>query len=227
VGLLASALVAFPSGDAQGRNVGLYQPATLAAMEMLFSNESGAPLVILGQPDIAQGKLDNPIFVPKALSFMLHRDWSAEVKGLAHFPKDQLPDNIPLLYYSFHIMVGLGTLFIGLTGLAALLLRRGTLYANKPMLWALMLAIPFPYIANTMGWITAEIGRQPWLVHGLMRTSDGSSATVSAGNALFTLLGFMGIYTVLSILFLFLAAREIEHGPERKEIPALRTASAL
>jgi cytochrome d ubiquinol oxidase subunit I len=81
------------------------------------------------------------------------------------------------------------------------------------MLWVLLLSLPFPYIANTAGWITAEIGRQPWLVYGLMRTSDGYSKLVSAGNGLFTLLGFMGMYTVLGILFLFLVRREIESGP--------------
>src|SRR5579872_583723 len=82
------------------------------------------------------------------------------------------------------------------------------------MLWILMLALPFPYIANTAGWMTAEIGRQPWLVYALMRTTDGYSKTVSAGNGWFTLLGFFGMYTVLGIFFLFLVRREIEHGPE-------------
>ena len=81
------------------------------------------------------------------------------------------------------------------------------------MLWILMLILPFPYIANTAGWMTAEIGRQPWLVYGLMRTANGISPEVSAGNGLFTLLGFMGMYTILTILFLFLIYREIEHGP--------------
>ena len=212
-GLIAACLVAFPAGDAQGKNIGRYQPVTLAAMEGLFSSESGAPLAILGQPDMEKNRLDNPILVPRALSFMLHRDWTAEVKGLSDFAKDAHPDNVPLLYYSFHIMVGLGTLFIALTGISTLLLWRGALFTARPALWALMLAMPFPYIANTAGWLAAEIGRQPWLVYGVMRTSEGSSANVSAGNALFTLLGFMGLYTVLSILFLFLVSREIEHGP--------------
>jgi len=96
---------------------------------------------------------------------------------------------------------------------AALLLWRGTLYRSKWMLWILMLSLPFPYIANTAGWMTAELGRQPWLVYGLMRTADGYSKTVSAGNGTFTLLGFLGMYTVLGILFLFMVRREIENGP--------------
>ena len=121
---------------------------------------------------------------------------------------------MPLLFYSFHIMIGLGTIFIALLALAYYKLRRGTLFQSKGMLWALMLLLPFPYIANTFGWMTAEIGRQPWVIYGLMRTEHGASQNVSAGNGLFTLLGFLGVYAVLSILFLFLVHREIDHGPE-------------
>src|SRR3989442_1472017 len=126
----------------------------------------------------------------------------------------RLPPALPLLYFAYHVMVGLGTIFIAVLGLAAWRLRGGRLYASRGLLWALMLMLPFPSIANTAGWLTAELGRQPWLVLGLMRTQEGSSPSVSAGNALFTLIGFMGMYTVLSILFLVLVYREIEHGPE-------------
>jgi cytochrome d ubiquinol oxidase subunit I len=99
-------------------------------------------------------------------------------------------------------------------GLSAFLLWRGKLFGSKPMLWVILLSLPFPYIANTAGWMTAELGRQPWLIYGLMLTRDGASPQVSAGNGWFTLLGFLGMYTVLGILFLFLVRREIEHGPE-------------
>jgi cytochrome d ubiquinol oxidase subunit I len=111
-------------------------------------------------------------------------------------------------------MVGLGTAFIAIMVVSAFLLWRGKLFGSRWLLWILVLSLPFPYIANTAGWITAEIGRQPWLVFALMRTADGYSKTVSAGNGMFTLLGFMGMYTVLAIFFLFLVRREIEHGPE-------------
>jgi cytochrome d ubiquinol oxidase subunit I len=93
-------------------------------------------------------------------------------------------------------------------------LWRRALYRSRAMLWIILLALPFPFIANTAGWITAEVGRQPWLVYGLLRTANGASPVVSAGNAWFTLIGFMGVYTVLGILFLFLVYREIERGPE-------------
>lgn len=213
-GAIATVLLAFPTGDQQGKMVALNQPPTLAAMEGLFNTENGAPLALIGQPDTERGRLDNAIAIPKMLSFLTYQRWNAEIKGLNDFPRDQWPDNIPLLYFSYHIMVGLGTLLITITALSALLLGLGRLYRNRAMLWTLMLAFPFPYIATTAGWMTAEIGRQPWLIYGLMRTSEGTSARVSAGSAVFTLLGFLGLYALLGVLFLFLIWREIERGPE-------------
>jgi len=214
VGVVATFLMAFPTGDGQGKNLARHQPVTLAAMEGLFRTVEGAPMVLIGQPDMEKMRMDNPLQVPRVLSFLTYSRWKAEVKGLDAFPRDQWPDNIPLLYYSYHIMVGLGTLFIAIMAVSASLLWKGRLYHFRPMLWVLMLAFPFPYIANTAGWMTAELGRQPWLIYGLMRTSGGASSHVSAGNAMFTLIGFMGMYAVLSVLFLFLVYREIEHGPE-------------
>ncbi len=212
-GLTASLLMAFPTGDRQGRNIARYQPVTLAAMEGLFEDQRGAPLAIIGQPDVEARKLDNPIVVPDALSFLTYRRWKAKVQGLLEFPSDQWPDNIPLLYYAYHIMAGLGTIFIAVFAVAGWLLYRGRLYGTPLMLWALMLLTPFPYIATTAGWMTAELGRQPWLVYGLMRTEVGSSPLVSVGNGLFTLIGFMGMYAALSVLFLFLIYLEIQRGP--------------
>jgi cytochrome d ubiquinol oxidase subunit I len=213
-GLIAAVLVAFPTGDGQGKNIALHQPVTLAAMEGLFETKEGAHLTLIGQPDMDKLKMDNPIHIPKMLSFLTYFRWNAEVKGLDAFPKDQWPTNIPLLYYSYHIMVGLGTIFIGILALAAFLLWRGKLYSSRSVLWILMLAFPFPFIANTAGWMTAELGRQPWLVYGLMRTMDGTSLNVSAGNTLFTLLGFLGMYFVVGVLFLLLVIKAINHGPD-------------
>jgi cytochrome d ubiquinol oxidase subunit I len=212
-GSIFSILQLFPTGDGQGKMVATHQPVTLAAMEGLFQGQTAAPLVMLGQPNEQQGKIDNPVAVPSMLSMLTYKRWNAHVQGLNAFPKEDWPGNIPLLYFSYHIMVGLGTIFIAVMVVAAFLLWRGRLYNAKWMLWILLLSAPFPYIANTAGWMTAELGRQPWLVYGLMRTADGYSKTVSAGNGMFTLLGFMGMYTVLGILFLFLVRREIELGP--------------
>jgi cytochrome d ubiquinol oxidase subunit I len=219
VGAISSIVQLYPTGDMQGKMVARHQPITLAAMEALFHTEAGAPLAIIGQPDMERQVLDNPIVIPRMLSFLTYQRWTHEIKGLNDFPKEDWPDNIPLLYYAYHIMVGLGTFFIAIFCGAALLLWRGTLFTARWALYLLMLAIPFPYIANTAGWITAEVGRQPWLIYGLMRTADGYSKNVSAGNSLFTLIGFMGLYTVLAMLFLFLVRREIDHGPVASPSP--------
>jgi len=213
-GIVSTVLMLFPTGDQQGKNVALLQPPTLSAMEGLFTSEAGAPLALIGQPDVEKHRLDNPLVVPRALSFLTYQRWKAQVRGLDAFPPDRWPDNIPLLYFSYHIMVGLGTIFIAVMALAAVWLWRGRLFAQRKLLWLLMLCAPFPYIANTAGWITAETGRQPWLIYGLMRTPEGVSPHVSAGNALFTLIGFMGMYVVLAILFLLLVYQEIDRGPE-------------
>lgn len=212
-GLFAAVLVAFPTGDQQGMLVAKHQPVTLAAMEGHFVTGARAPLAILGQPDVEQGRLDNPLLLPGVLSFITHKRWDAEVKGLDAFPREDWPDNIPLLYYAFHIMVGLGTIFISVMALSAIQLWRGKLYTFKPLLWALLVMMPLPYVANTAGWMTTELGRQPWVIYGLMRTVEGTSPHVSSGNALFTLLGFMGIYSLLFMLAMFMIWREIEKGP--------------
>jgi cytochrome d ubiquinol oxidase subunit I len=198
----------------QGKLISEHQPVTLAAMEGLFESQDGAPLVILGQPDVQNRKLDNPLEIPSMLSFLTYRKWNAKVRGLDSFPQDEWPDTIPLLYYSYHVMVGLGTIFIAVMVVSAFLLWRGKLYDARWLLWIVMLGVPLPYIANTAGWMTAELGRQPWLIYGLMRTAHGVSPKVGAGNAWFTLIGFMGMYTLLAILWLFLIYREIELGPE-------------
>lgn len=212
-GVISSILVAFPTGDGQGRNVATHQPVTLAAMEGLFETKEGAELVLIGQPDMEKLRMDNPLHIPNLLSFLTYNRWKAEVKGLDAFPRDLWPTNIPLLYYSYHIMVGLGTIFIAIMVVGSFLLWRKKLFNARSFLWVLMLSFPFPYIANTAGWTTAELGRQPWLIHNLLLTADGSSATVSAGNTLFTLLGFLGMYFVIGVLFLFLVIKTINAGP--------------
>jgi cytochrome bd ubiquinol oxidase subunit I len=147
------------------------------------------------------------------LSFLLYGTTTAQVRGLNEFPRSDWPTNIPLLYYSYHIMAGLGTIFVAVMAISAFLLWRGTLYQTRWMLWIILLCLPLPHIANTAGWMTAEVGRQPWLVYGLMRTSEGYSKYVHAGNSLFTLLGFMRLYTILAILFLLVVHHTIAHGP--------------
>jgi cytochrome bd ubiquinol oxidase subunit I len=212
-GAIASCLMMYPLGDAQALNVARYQPATLSAMEGLFHSAEGAPLTILGQPDMETQTLDNPVVIPDVLSFLTYRRWHAKVEGLDAYPRKDWPDNVPLLYYAYHNMVGLGTFFIAILVFALWSLWRGVLYEWRLLLWALMLLAPFPYIANIFGWMTAELGRQPWLAYGLIRTAQGVSPQVGAGNVLFTLIGFAGMYSVLSALFLFLIYFEVQRGP--------------
>jgi cytochrome d ubiquinol oxidase subunit I len=213
-GVLASLWMLFPSGHFSSTQVAEHQPVSLAAMEGLFESERRAGIVLIGQPDVENRRIDNPIVVPRALSYLVYQNWNAEVKGIDAFPEKNWPDNIPLLYYSYHVMVGLGTIFIAIMVVAAFLLWRGRLYGSRWMLWILMLAIPFPFIANTAGWFTAELGRQPWLAYGLFRTSEGVSPLVSSGSVLFTLIGFAGMYLIMGLLYIVLMVREVGHGPE-------------
>jgi len=189
-----------------------YQPIKMAAMEGLFETQEGAPLAIIGMPDTERGELLDPIYVPRALSYLAYGDFRAKVIGLNDYPKDLHPP-VEIVYYAYHIMVGLGTIFIAVLAGATLLLWRRRLFGSRACLWVLMLAVPFPYIANQAGWMVAEMGRQPWVVYGVQRTAEATSTNVSAGMTIFTVLGFMGLYTVMAILYLFLCARIIDRGP--------------
>ena len=216
---IASVLVIFPTGDGEARQVFDHQPEKAAAMEGIFMTEEGAPLVMIGQPNMETLTLDNPFSLPMMLSFLTYRRFTAEIVGLDAFPVERWPDNVPLVYYAYHIMVGLGTIFSGIMLLALLLLLLGKLFTNRWMLWLIFLATPFPYIATTAGWITAENGRQPWLVYDLLRTAEGNSPLVNEGNSLFTLLGFFGLYFVMGLLYLLLILNVIRQGPQSSEDP--------
>jgi cytochrome d ubiquinol oxidase subunit I len=204
----------FPTGDQHGKMVAKHQPAALAAMEGKFESSDHAEMAIIGQPDVQNRRLDNPVMVPGVLSFLAYGSFGATVVGLNDIPRDQWPDNVELLYFMYHIMAGLGTLFILVMGVSALLMWKRKLENSRVFLWILMLAFPFPYIATTAGWMTAELGRQPWIVYGLQRTADGTSPMVRGGSIAFSSLGFMGMYLVIGLLFLYLVLREVAHGPE-------------
>ncbi len=214
VGVIASLLMIFPTGDQQAKNVDRYQPATMAAMEGIFETHPQTPIIFMGQLNMEKKRIDNPLYMPGILSLLTYHHFDKAVKGMNDFDPDQLPTNVPLVYYSYHIMVGLGTIFVVILLISAFLLWRGSLFRNRTMMWLLIVAVPFPFLANTAGWATAETGRQPWLVYGLLRTADGSSPTVSAGSTLFTLLGFTGLYFLLGVLFLVLIGSIIRKGPD-------------
>lgn len=225
VGVIAGAIFAvvslFPTGAKHGENIVRFQPIKMAAMEGLFTTQEGAPLAIIGMPDAVNRVLIDPIYVPRALSYLAYGDFRARVTGIDHYPPDQQPP-IELVYYAYHIMVGLGTIFIAVLGAAAFLLWRGTLFRTPGMLWVLMLAFPFPYIANQAGWIVAEVGRQPWVVYGLQRTAEGVSPNVSGGMTWFTLLGFMGLYLLIGLLYVILFLKIVAEGDSHDRSAAAR-----
>jgi cytochrome d ubiquinol oxidase subunit I len=213
VALLACVAQVFPTGDRQGKLVAEDQRPALAAMEGKFDSSAHAEMALVGQPNVEERRLENPIEVPAVLSFLSYGSFGATVTGLNDVPRDRWPDNVELLYYAYHVMVGLGTLLTALALGSAALLWRGRLYRTRPVLWLLMLAFPMPYLATTAGWMTAELGRQPWTVYGVLRTAEGSSSNVAAGDVVFSTVGFMGLYLLLGLLFVFLVGRQIGRGP--------------
>ncbi len=212
-GAILSVTQLFPTGDLSSSNVVRYQPTKLASMEGLFETKKGAPLAIIGMPDTQHGILIDPIYLPEFLSYLAYGDFRASVTGLNEYPRELWPP-VELTYYSYHIMVGLGTIFIAQMLIGLFLLWRRRLFSSRWFLWTLMLAIPFPYIANEAGWLVAEVGRQPWLVYGVLKTSEGTSTNVAAGETVFTTIGFAGIYAMLGLLFLLQVGRVILKGPD-------------
>ena len=212
-GALASVLVITPTGHESARQVFEFQPIKGAAFEGLFRSERGADIVLLGQPNVETMTIDNPLVLPSALSVLLYADLYAKVQGLDAFPRHEWPGQIALLYYAYHIMVGLGTWLVVVMGAALFWLGRGRLWTSRWLLWLLLRTAPVSYVATTAGWMTAELGRQPWLVYGLFRTAEGLSPLVQSGNALFTLLSFLGLYLGLGLLFVMLFIELIRRGP--------------
>lgn len=203
----------FPTGDRNGKDVTDYQPVKLAAMEGLFETKTGAPLAIIGMPDVSNKRLIDPVVVPDILSFLAYGNFKANVKGLSAYATELWPP-VELTYYAYHVMVGLGTIFVAVAGICTLLLSwRERLFRSRWALWLLMLSMPFPYIANEAGWTTTEVGRQPWIIYGIMKTAEAASPTVVSGETIFTLIGFLGMYFVLGVLFMYLVLREIGVGP--------------
>jgi cytochrome d ubiquinol oxidase subunit I len=211
-GLVAATLSLFPTGSFNGETVARFQPAKTAAMEGLFATQPNAPLAIIGMPDTEKRNLLDPIEIPGMLSFLVYGTPSARVTGLDDIPPDDRPP-VEVVYYAYHIMVGLGTIFLALLAVSALWLWRRRLYASRALLWCLMLAMPFPYIANEAGWTVSEVGRQPWTVFALVRTADASSTNVSSGMTVFTLMGFMGLYLLIGALYALIFIRIVHEGP--------------
>lgn len=188
-----------------------YQPVKAAAMEGHFNTSRGADIYIAGYVDEENEKTWG-ISIPKGLSFLYNFDFNSEIKGLHEAPRDEWPP-LNLVFQSYHIMVTLGGVFIGLGLLGALLLATGKLYKSKWFLAILPFLIPLPHLAHETGWITAEVGRQPWIIQGLMKTASASSLSVSAGAIAFSLAMFVAVYLLLFVMFLKILLKIVRQGP--------------
>jgi cytochrome bd ubiquinol oxidase subunit I len=215
IGLAASILVIFPTGHEHARQVAHTQPEKFAAIEGLYSTQRGAPLVLFALPNSDPPELQASIEIPSLLSVLTFGDPDAEIKGIRDFPADEIPP-LALTFISFHNMVLLGTLFLGMMLLGVFLWMRRKLLAARWYHTLLLLVSPLPLVACQMGWVAAEVGRQPWIVYRLLRTSDAASVVVPAGQVLTSLVLFGAIYLALLALYLFLLLREMRKGPALK-----------
>ncbi len=187
------------------------QPEKAAAMEGHFDTTRGAPIYALGYVD-EQNQKTYGIYIPKGLSFLYNFDWNSEIKGLNDYPKEDWPP-VNFVFQVYHIMVGAGVAMIALGLLGVYLLWQGRLYDNKWYLFILPFLIPLPHIAHETGWIAAEVGRQPWIIYKLMKTSDAASVVVSAGEITFSLIMFFLIYLLLAVMFIKLSINIVQKGP--------------
>ena len=200
------------TGHKSADGVAVNQPAKLAALEGHFEASAPADLYLFGWVDQKEQKVSG-IKIPGGLSYMLQYDTSAPVTGLNAFPEDERPSQVNAVFQFYHIMVGIGMLLILLTLYAAIQWGRGRLFKERWLLWAFVFAVLLPQIANQVGWFAAEMGRQPWVVYGLLRTSDAFSQSVTDNQILFSLILFFLVYALLFTLFLYLLHKKIAHGP--------------
>jgi cytochrome d ubiquinol oxidase subunit I len=208
---VAASLGSLVTGHSSGRVVARYQPAKLAAMEGHFPASAPAGMYLFGWVNEADQRVTG-LSLPGMLSFLVHGDTTKPVTGLTAFPPQDRPPVNPV-FQAFHAMVGIGMVLIGLALLGAFLWWRGTLFETRWLLWILVFAVLGPQAANQLGWFTAEVGRQPWIVYGLMRTAAGVSPSVTTGQLLASLAPFTLIYLALFVLFIYLLDQKIRHGP--------------
>ena len=225
VGLVAS-LLSLVSGHSSAEGVAKNQPAKLAAFEGLYETTTNAPLVLFGWVDEKNEKVHGPA-IPGMLSYLTHGDASKPVTGLNEFkPEDRPP--VQRVFQFYHLMVGIGFSMIGLAVVGAYFCWRKVLFEKRWLLWLLTLSVLGPQLANQAGWFAAEMGRQPWIVYGLMRTSEGLSAVVKAEAVLGSLLLFTFIYVLLFAVFVYLLNDKIKHGPDEADLqPTGKLADAI
>lgn len=215
LGLVASVL-SLVSGHESAQGVARNQPAKLAAFEGLYETTPRAPLVLFGWVDEQNERVIGPA-IPGLLSYLTHGDVNAPVTGLKAFaPEDRPP--VQRVFQLYHLMVAIGLGMIAVAVAGTVLCWRGILFRHRWMLWALVLSVLGPQIANQAGWFAAEMGRQPWIVYGLMRTAEGFSPVVKAQTVLGSLILFTFIYLLLFAVFVYLLNDKIQHGPDAADL---------
>jgi cytochrome d ubiquinol oxidase subunit I len=224
LGLTASILAAFPTGHEHAKQVALTQPEKFAAIEGLYETESNVPIVVFGlvKDDPPQLKAKTTLPIPGLLGWLAFGDFHAEIDGISSFPAENRPP-LWMTFVSFHNMVILGILFQAVMFLSVVQWWRRRLWVSRKLLMALIGCMPLSLVAIQFGWVTAELGRQPWAVYHLLRTADAASPTVPAGQILFSILLYSAIYGLLLVLYLFLLEREVSHG--LKETAAIQEAA--
>jgi len=218
-GLVFSMMSLYPSGHHHAKQVAHEQPEKFAAMEGLIRGQSRAPMVLFGKPSDDPPKMEFVFEVPGLLSWMAFGNADAPIQGIEDLRASGWPTP-PLVptFLSFHAMVGLGLLFIALTAFGVFLLVRKGLYQRRWYLRLLLWSIPLPLVACQLGWIVAEVGRQPWVVYRLLKTSDAFSQNVAAGEILFSIIMFGTVYLLLGVLYLFILVKKIKQGPQPLDV---------
>ncbi len=213
----AASLLQLASGHSSAQTVYQHQPAKLAAMEGIYDTQTRADLTIMGWVDEQKQEVVG-LKIPGMLSWLAGGSMDAPVQGLNEWPEADRPP-VQMTFQTYHLMVAIGMLLILLACGGGLLAWRGALFRRRWMLWVLVFSVLLPQLANQLGWATAEIGRQPWIVYELMRTADAVSDTVSAGHVLFSLILFTLIYVALFVVFLVLLDQKVRKGPLAEDLP--------
>lgn len=213
---VAASLAQLVSGHSSAKLIAEHQPAKLAAFEGHYDTLAVGDLYLFGYVD-QRAEQVHGLAIPGMLSFLTHEDFSKPLPGLRAFPEDERPRQVNFVFQTYHLMVAIGLSLIGLSLLALLLWWRGILFRQRWLMWVFVWAVLLPQMANQLGWYSAEVGRQPWVVYGLLRTSDALSKAVTAGQVWFSLILFTLVYTLLFALFLNLMNKKIQHGPDGME----------
>jgi cytochrome d ubiquinol oxidase subunit I len=213
---VAASLAQLVSGHASAKLISEHQPAKLAAFEGHYDTLAVGDLYLFGYVD-QEAEQVHGLAIPGMLSFLTHEDFTKPLPGLRAFPEDERPRQVNFVFQTYHLMVAIGMSLIGLSLLALFLWWRGLLFKQRWLMWIFVWAVILPQMANQLGWYSSEVGRQPWVVYGLLKTSDALSKAVTAGQVWFSLILFTFVYTLLFALFLYLMNKKIQHGPDGME----------